>query len=326
MARRLGLALITLWGISVVTFGLSRLAPGGPLEARLSEYYRQGISLSEEQQQNLKSLLGLDRSVVAQYVDWLGRFVTLDFGRSLTSMEPVRNRIGRAFGVSFVLQLCSALLIYLVAVPLGVMSAVRHGSWWDRGTTLGLFFLYSVPSFLMASLLIYALCSGNPFDWFPLYGWKSIDQAGLGWWGRLGDFLWHLVLPVICLSYASWASVSRYARTGMLEVLRQDYILAARAKGLSERKVLWSHALRNGLLPVVTLLAFLFPYLLGGSVIIENIFSIPGMGTLTFQAVHERDYPTVMALSVLVGAATLLGFLVTDLLHGILDPRLRGRS
>jgi len=324
LLRRLLWSLVTLWGISVVTFLVSRLAPGGPLDSYAAAAHQSGGSLGAEDLQQMERILGLDRSLPVQYGIWLRRSVTLDFGRSLVDgREPVRTLLGRALAVSLPLQLAAICLIYLVGVPVGVWLAVHAGKVRERLAGLALFFLYSMPSFLLASLLIYTLCSGHPWRWFKPFGLRSLDAGDMGAFASFVDLLRHAILPVVCLAYAGWAVVARYTRAGLREELGQDYIRAARSRGLPEHRVLYGHALRTGILPVVTLFGNVFPALLGGSVVIETLFSIQGMGSLAFHSVMAHDYPTVMALSVVVGAATLLGFLVSDLLTLWLDPRVR---
>lgn len=321
--RRLLLAIPTLIGITLLTFVVSRMAPGGPIEVYAASLEEQGVHVSAEQLQRTRELLGLDQSLPVQYLQWLRRAAFLDFGKSMApDRELVRTKVLRAFKVSFLLQLLSIVLIYVLAVPLGVFAAIRKGSLLERFSTLAMFFLYSIPNFFLASLLVLWLCSGRPLQLFPILGLQSLDTEGFTTWEKVLDYAWHLVLPVTCLTYGGLASISRYTRAGMLEVIQQDYIRTARAKGLPERLVLARHAFRNSVIPLVTLLATLFPYLLGGSVVIETIFGIPGMGLLAYQSVFERDYPTVMALSTFVGVATLVGFLLSDLLYVLVDPRI----
>lgn len=322
LLRRLLLTLLTLLAITLITFLISRLAPGGPIAQRVAMLQEQGQVMTEAQRETLQRLLGLDRPLAEQYVQWVWRAIRLDFGDSFSDLGiPVRDKLWRALQVSVPLQLAAVLLIYLIAVPIGVLSAVRQGSLVERATTIFLFLLYSVPNFFLASLLTLFLASGRYAELFPMLGLRSLDADQMSAGARLVDLLHHLVLPVICLTYAGLAGVSRFARSGMLEVIRQDYVRTARAKGLPERLVIARHALRNGIIPIATLVASLFPFLVGGSVIVETIFNLPGIGLLTYEAVINRDYPVVMATSTVVGVATLLGFVVSDLLYVWLNPR-----
>jgi peptide/nickel transport system permease protein len=211
----------------------------------------------------------------------------------------------------------------LIAIPAGVYSAVRAESLWDRILTIGFFILYSLPSFWVAVMLIMLFGGGEYWDIFPVYGISSLGAEQYPFFKWLVDRIWHLILPVFCLSYGGWAYLSRLMKAELLEVIREDYIRTARAKGLEERIVIMKHALRNALLPLITLLAYLLPSLFGGSVIIESIFSIPGMGQLGFEAVLSRDYPVIMALTTISAILTLVGLILSDVLYAVFDPRIK---
>jgi peptide/nickel transport system permease protein len=258
-----------------------------------------------------------------QYALWLWRILHLDFGESFIDFRPVTDKVWDAFKITFSFQIIVIFLIYLISVPLGVYSAVRQDTVSDRVITLALFMLYSLPNFWVAYMLIYLLGGGNFLDIFPIQGLNSEGAESLAFWPWLLDRLWHMCLPLACMTYAGFAVLSRYAKAGMLEVIRQDYIRTARAKGLSERAVVMKHALRNGIIPIVTLLGGLLPALISGSVIIEYIFGIHGMGWLGYNAVLTRDYPLVMAIAFFSALLVLMGTLLSDLLYALVDPRIR---
>ena len=257
-----------------------------------------------------------------RFARWLGRLLTLRLGHSTRDGQLVSAKLASALPLTLLLSGISLVLAYLLAVPLGVLGAVRRGSLLERISSLGLFLLYSLPAFWVAMLLILVFGGVGMLDWFPIHGLASAglrDASGLTW---LLDRAFHLVLPVVCLTYGSLAVIARHQRAAMLEVLGLDFVRTARAKGLSERAVILRHALPNALLPTITLLGLQLPYLLGGSVIIERIFNLPGMGLLTFQAFLDRDYPVIMAVSVLAAVVTLAGLLLSDICYAVADPRI----
>ena len=312
----------TLFGITVVAFLIIHLAPGDPaaLKAQAAEGMMKGVS--PEIIQKTRELYGLDKPLPVQYWNWIKRIATLDFGDSIKFHRPVWDVLVERVPVSLKLSVVAIVIAYLIAIPLGIFSASHQYSKVDRFVTLLLFILYSLPSFWVATMLIVFLGGGDFIDLFPVFGLSSIGAENMGFWGRFWDTAWHLVLPIFCMTYASLAVLSRYMRTSMLEVIRQDYITTARAKGLSESKVIYKHALRNSLIPIITLLAGLLPALLGGSVIIETIFTIPGMGKLAWEAIMARDYPVIMAELTIVSFLTLLGILLSDILYSVVDPRI----
>jgi peptide/nickel transport system permease protein len=261
--------------------------------------------------------------VPLRFVKWLRRVVVFDFDRSFVDNEPVIHKIAQALPVTLGLNLISILLIYLISVPLGIYAAVRRGGWFDTASSVVVFMLYSMPSFWVATLLIMAFSSVRALNWFPSVGLHSLDSADHTGLQVLADVAWHLVLPVVVYVYGGFASLSRYVRTSMLEVIQQDYVRTARAKGLPERVVVLRHAFRNALVVIVTLLGNLLPAMIGGSVILEYIFTIQGMGLLGFNAILSRDYPVIMAITTLSAVLTLAGVLVSDLLYGVVDPRVR---
>ena len=225
--------------------------------------------------------------------------------------------------ITLQLNLISIFIIYLLSIPIGVFSATHQYSRTDNASTFTLFLLYSLPDFWVAMLLILFLGGGTYLDIFPIFGLSSIGAEDLSWPRWLLDRAWHLVLPVFCLSYASLSVLSRYARAGMIEVVRQDYIRTARAYGFKERVVIYRYALRNSLIPILTLLGTILPALIGGSVIIESIFSIPGMGRLVFEAILSRDYPVIMGSLTITALMTLVGLIISDVLYALTDPRIR---
>ncbi|MHC9541985.1 MAG: ABC transporter permease [Vulcanimicrobiota bacterium] len=246
----------------------------------------------------------------------------LDFGISHIDKQPVIQKIFSKLKYSLSLSVPAVLIAYIISVPLGVFSAVKQNSIFDRYIAIVLFMLYSLPSFFVATLLLmYFSQGGNYFKIFPTGGYQGTDFSQYTTLEQIKDILWHLVLPLISLTYASFASLSRYARSGMLEVIRSDYIRTARAKGLSEFVVVVKHAMRNGMIPIVTLLGTILPVVIGGSVIIEFIFGIPGMGLLTVTSIFNRDYNVIMGIELIAAMLVLVGILLSDIAYAILDPR-----
>jgi len=321
LIRRLVALLPVLLWITVISFGIIHLAPGKPTDAAMQ--FNPKVSL--EARARIEKLYGLDQPLPVQYLNWLGRIARLDFGRSFLDERPVTEKIVERLPITLTINIASLLLVLGIAIPIGVRAAVRPGGLFDRFTTVGVFLGYSMPSFWLALLCLAFF--GVTLHWLPISGIHSLDHDSFGLVQRWLDTAWHLVLPVGIAAFSGLAGLSRYMRSSMVDVLQQDYIRTARAKGLSERRVLFHHGLRNGLLPVITILGLSLPDLLGGSVIAETIFSIPGMGRLFYDAVMARDYPIVMALVTVGAILTMLGNLLADLAYAYADPRIRvGRS
>jgi len=318
LVRRLLVVVPLLIGITFVSFIVISLAPGGPLDFLEGE----SPDLSPEVKKQLTELYGLDKPLVVQYWSWLTRLARLDFGRSfLPDGKPVLTKIGERLPVTLLLNIVEMLIILAVAVPIGVMSAVRQGSNFDKVTTLFVFIGFATPDFWLALLLMSLF--GAQLGWLPISGLRSLNWEYLSFWQQQFDFVSHLALPIAVATFGGLAGFSRYMRQSMLEVVRQDYVQTARAKGLSEQVVIGKHALRNALLPVVTILGLSLPGLIGGSVIIESIFAIPGMGQLMVQSIYARDYPVVMGNLVVVAVLTLFANLCADIAYGLVDPRIR---
>jgi peptide/nickel transport system permease protein len=327
LIKRLLQIIPTLLGITLITFVIIQLAPGNPAMLKLQMGKGQAElgnkAFSEQIIKQTKELYGLDKPLPVQYALWVKRIFTLDFGFSYKDHRNVWDKISERLPITVQLNLISIFLVYLIAIPCGIYSSTHEGSFADKILTLGFFFLYSLPSFWVAVLLVMLFGGGDFWDVFPVYGISSIGSETMSMLPWLIDRMWHLVLPITCLTYGGLAYLSRLTRAGMLEVIREDYVRTARAKGLSERVVIFKHAFRNALLPLITLLAFLLPAMFGGSVIIESIFSVPGMGQLGFEAVLSRDYPVIMAITAISAFLTLIGLLISDILYAALDPRIK---
>ncbi|MGE3536863.1 MAG: ABC transporter permease [Candidatus Tectimicrobiota bacterium] len=331
LMQRLLLLLPTLLGVTWIAFLIMHLAPGDPAELRAGGGLGAASEgLSSDSRGTVDQALaawrtqyGLDQPLHVQYWRWLRNLYRLDFGHSFKDNQAVWSKISERLPITIQLNLLSVGLIYLIAIPLGVYSASHPYSWGDQVTTFGAFLLFALPSFWIGTLAIVFLCGGDFFDVFPPGGITSIGYtASWSLWERLLDRAWHLCLPVLMLSYGGFAGLSRFMRSSMLENLRQDYVQTARAKGLSERRVLYSHVLRNSLIPIVTLMASILPGLISGSVIVETIFSIPGLGLLAYEAVLARDYPIIMAVFTISSLLTLVSILLSDLLLTLVDPRI----
>ena len=332
LARRLLLLLPTFVGVTLIGFLIMRLAPGDPAELRAAGGLRgaagAGISLEkrgavDEAMAQWRAQYGLDRPLHVQYAIWMRNLFTLNFGDSFKDNQPVWQKIRERLPVTIRLNFFSILLVYVIAIPLGIYSATRPYSFGDQATTLAAFVLFAVPLVWAATMSLVFICGGDFLYLFPPGGLTSIDYAeDWPWWLRAKDQAWHLFLPVILLSYGDFAGLSRYMRSSMLEVLGQDFVRVARAKGLAERVVILKHVLRNSLIPLVTILASILPGLIGGSIIIETVFSIPGLGQLGYESVLARDYPTAMALLIVSALLTQVGILISDLLLSVVDPRI----
>jgi len=321
--KRLLLLIPTLFGITLITFFIIQLAPGNPVERKLQ--LDQGIqaeAITQQIVEETKKLYGLDKPIYERYWIWVKQIVTLDFGSSYKDHRPVINKIAERIPITLTLNIISIILIYLIAIPIGVYSAVSHGRFSERLSTFFLFILYSIPSFWMAMILIFFLGGGDYWDIFPVYGILSPGAENYPFVKKALNFLWHIALPVFCLTYGSLAYLSRFQKGSLLEVLREDFVRTATAKGLPRHKVLLKHALRNALIPIITILAGILPAMIGGSVIIESIFSIPGIGQLGFEAVLSRDYPVIMAIATISAVLTLFGILIADLVYVLVDPRI----
>ena len=266
---------------------------------------------------------GLDRPLHVQYGIWMKNLLSLEFGESFKDNQPVWSKIVERLPVTIKLNALSILLVYLIAIPLGIYSATHPSTWSDQALTLFAFVLFAVPLVWAATMAIVFICGGDFLYLFPPGGLESIDYSQQWpFWRKMKDQAWHLFLPVVLMSYDGFAGLSRYMRASMLEVLGQDYVRVARAKGLTEKVVVLKHVVRNSLIPLVTILAGILPGIIGGSVIIETIFSIPGLGQLGYESVLARDYPTIMALFSVSAVLTLIGILISDLLLSVVDPRI----
>jgi len=318
--RRLVLALPLLIGITFVSFLVIHLAPGEPTELQGGEVT--STQSDRELRERLREIYGLDKPLHVQYWSWLTRLARLDFGRSFSpDARPVLQKIGERLPVTLLLNIVELAIIVVLAIPIGVFSATRQYSKFDKVTTVFVFVGFATPDFWLALMLM--ILFGVQLGWLPISQLRSPMWEYMSFWQQHWDFLTHLVLPVVVATFGGLAGFSRYMRQSMLEVIRQDYIQSARAKGLAEGVVIGKHALRNALLPIVTVLGLSLPGLIGGSVIVESIFAIPGMGQLMVQAVFERDYPVIMGNLVIVAALTLVANLIADLTYSLIDPRIR---
>jgi len=317
--RRLALAVPLLFGITCISFVVIHLAPGDPTEVMTGDLR---ADASAHTRKILQEAYGLDQPLHVQYWNWLSRLVRLDFGRSFSpDGRPVLAKIAERLPVTLLLNIVEMAIIVTIAVPIGIMSATRQYSGFDKITTIFVFVGFATPDFWLALLLM--ILFGAQLGWLPISGLRSLNWEYLSFWKQQSDFLAHLLLPIVVATFGGLAGFSRYMRQSMLEVVRQDYIQTARAKGLAERVVIGKHALRNAMLPIVTILGLSLPGLIGGSVIVESVFAIPGMGQLMVQAVFERDYPVIMGNLVIVSVLTLMANLLADLSYGIIDPRIR---
>ncbi len=330
LIKRLLLALVTLLAILLASYVLLRLAPGDPARSNMLGGDGGGMGLSEDKgafvgNRAIREKLHLDQPILTGFGYWLKDIVRHgDFGTSVVvdPGKPVTALILERLPVTLSLNCWAILLTYLIAVLVGVYAAVRAGSWFDQSSTVVLFLLYSMPVMWVALLLQAVCCEGGLYPIFPLKGLSVPEPLRLTTWEWLLESARYYALPVFCLAFGGIAGLSRYARNSMLEVIHCDFIRTARAKGVPEYRVIWRHAFGNALITLITLFGGLLPSLVAGSVLVEYIFNIPGMGALSLLALSSRDYPLVMALFAFSGALTLAGILIADLLYLVADPRI----
>ena len=305
------------FGITLLCFVVIRLTPGDPtaVGADLNP------KISIEARKRIIEFYGLNDPLPVQYGRWLGKLVRLDFGRSISDNRPVVEKIAERIPITLAINVISLILILGLAIPIGVLAAARRGGGFDQATTAFVFIGFSTPEFWLALVLMRWLCV--QWQWLPVSGIASLGAEQWPWWQQLVDTGRHLILPIGIATFGGLAGLTRYVRGSMVDVLQQDYIRTARAKGLPESAVLLRHALRNALLPVITSLGLSVRGLLGGSVIFETIFAIPGLGRLYYDAVMARDLMTVMGLLTISALLTLLGNLLADLGYALADPRIR---
>jgi peptide/nickel transport system permease protein len=311
--RRLLYAILTFFGITIATFALIHSVPGDPTIFYLGKAGKYG--LSPAQLAHIRAEYHLDKPLPTQYAYWLRGIVTLDFGRSIVDRRRVSERILEKLPNTFELNAIAFLLAAAIGIPIGLWSATRSGRFGERSAALTFFLLYSLPQFWVALLLMQLFAVRLQI--LPLFGMSSGESASPF------DHLRYLVLPVITLTYGQLAIFVRFSKSALTEVIRQDFITAARAKGAGEGRVLWQHAFRNALIPMITLLGLSIPYLISGSVIVEQIFQWDGIGLMYYGAILTRDYPTVMGLTVATAIVTLLASVFADILYAFADPRIR---
>lgn len=321
LLRRLLGAIPLLLGILTLIFFIINLAPGDPT----ARYFNPNVA--PEVIEQMRRNFGLDQPLHVQYFKWLTSFLTGDFGYSFGQMRPIGDILPEVLWNTLQLMLASLVVIFVVGMLVGIIQAVRQYSAADNVLTFLALFFYSMPSFWFALMLVLLFSwKANQWGWplqLPATGMTSVGYEFMGFSGRMMDRLEHLILPVTALGIGNAAGVARYMRGSMLEVIHQDYIRTARAKGLSERAVVFKHALRNAMIPIITLLGLYLPVLLSGSVLVETIFAWPGMGRLIVDAIFQRDYPLVMATSFVAAAMVVAGNLLADVLYAVVDPRIR---
>lgn len=335
LIRRILLMIPTFFGITMVTFLLINLAPGGPIEQKLQQIRfgassgsgggggvnsRGDTSVNEEIVEALKKQYGFDKPLYQRYLIWLGNMARLDFGESFTYQEPVIDVIKSKLPVSMQFGFASLLLTYLVCIPLGVRKAIKAGGVFDRVSTIILNFTYSIPALVLGIFLI-VIFAGR-LNMFPIGGLHSDDYESLTNWGKFVDRAHHFVLPLICYMIGGFTELSTLMRNSMLDVVKSDYVRTARSKGLSERVVIFKHALRNALIPIATGLGGFFGFFLAGSLIIETMFNLNGIGLLGYQSVMSRDYNVIMGITFISSLVLMFGRVFSDIIYVLIDPRI----
>lgn len=344
LIRRFFAMIPTLFGITLIAFVIINLAPGSPIEQKLQQMRfgaaqaegrgntsansRGAQDVNQEVIEALKKQYGFDQPVHVRYAIWLKNLVKLDFGKSFTHEEPVMDVILRKMPVSIQFGLVSFFLSYLVCIPLGILKAVKNGQRFDTMSSVLLFMGYSTPSFMLAILLIVLFGGGSFFDWFPINGLVSDGYESLGFLDKIGDRVQHFILPLTCYMVGSFATLTVLMKNSMLEEVKRDYVRTARSKGLPERRVLFKHALRNALIPLATGLGHFLSVFFAGSLLIETIFGLDGMGWLGYSSILQRDYNVIMGLLVIESFLYLFGNIISDFLYVAIDPRIdfRGSS
>ena len=331
--KRLALMLPTLLGALTITFVVIQFVPGGPVEQLMAEAragqgeggsYKAGRDSDAKQIAELKKLYGFDKPAHVRYFEMLSSFLRFDLGRSFLHNKDVWTLIKEKLPVSISLGLWTFLISYLISLPLGVAKAVREGSRFDVATSLVVLIGYAIPGFVLGIFLIVLFAGGSFFEWFPLRGLTSDNWEDLSWPARIADYFWHLTLPLICLVISSFAVTTMLTKNTFVEEMRKQYVLVARAKGLTHQRVLYKHIFRNALIPLVTGFpaAFVGAFF-AGSVLIETLFSLDGLGLLSFESVVRRDYPVVLGSLYLFTLIALVVKLVSDLLYVAVDPRVQ---
>lgn len=329
----------TLFGITVVVFVIINLAPGSPIEQRLQamrfggamsggSQASAGVSTSKDQGVSeevilaLKKQYGFDKPLHVRYYIWLKNLFRLDFGNSFKYEEPVVDVIMSKFPVSIQFGITSFLLSYLICIPLGILKALKKGTVFDLGSSFGLFIMYSIPPFMLGILLIVFLSGGRFLDIFPIGGLKSDNYFELSFWEQVGDRVHHFILPLTCYMIGQFTTLTLLMRNSILDEISKDYIRTARAKGLSEKVVYLKHALRNALIPIATGIGGFLSVFFAGSLLIESIFQLDGMGLLSYTSVLARDYNVIMGLIFIESVLFLIGNIISDMLYVAVDPRI----
>lgn len=306
--------------ISAVIFIIVEQMPGDPVNAYLGE----GSQTTPEQQQRVREQLGLDKPAPVRYFMWLRRVFTGDFGTSIKFRQPVKDIMGTYIWNSFILNLVAMILAFIISIPVGIKSAVKKYGPFDNFWTVFSLSGVSMPSFFFALILIYFVAV--PSDWIPLTGMRTSTLVVKGYENKIAEILdiaKHMLLPTIVLTISSLASLTRYVRNSVIEVINQDYIRTARSKGLTEKVVIYKHAFRNALLPLVTLIGMYIPTLFGGSLILETVFIWPGIGNILLTSINDRDYSVLMATNVFYAVLMLAGNVLADVGYALVDPRIR---
>ncbi len=337
LLKRILLMIPTLWGALTITFIVIQFVPGGPVEQIMAEAraaqrggeggYRAARDSDAKQIAELKKLYGFDKPAHVRYVEMMGNFLRFDLGRSFLKNQDVWTLIKQKLPVSISLGLWTFLFTYLISIPLGVVKAVREGSRFDALTTLLVLVGYAIPGFVLGLFLIVLFAGGTFWELFPLRGLTSDNWAELAWPARIRDYFWHLTLPLVCMVIGSFAIVAMLTKNTFVEEMRKQYVLVARAKGLSQKRVLYKHIFRNALIPLITGFpaAFIGAFF-AGSVLIETLFSLDGLGLLSYESVVRRDYPVVLGSLYLFTLIGLVVKLVSDLLYVVVDPRVQFAS
>jgi len=317
IARRFSQMLILLVGISIVSFAIMHIAPGNPVDLMTDRL------ATAEEKARIATLYGFDQPIPVQYIRWASQVIQGNFGRSFVTGEKVLDMIAARLPATLFLNFLTLIIIYALSIPIGIISAIKQYSWFDHVVTFYAFLGQSMPQFWLALLLLFYV--GLRFPFIQTAGMSSygVTVATEGLWAVLVDRSRYLILPLTVVTFSNLASITRYMRASMLDVINQDYVRTAKAKGLAPKIVILKHAFRNALLPLVTMMGFELPILFSGSVIIETIFAWPGVGLLSWNAVMQRDYQVIMAFNLLGASMMVLGSFLADMLYLVVDPRIK---